>query len=191
MRGTCPNPKCNYDSAYSDECDRCGHQHEPTALINPKSVLSNATPEQRDTVHWFLDMWKVSEVLRAWIEGKAKKKAWRPSVIADTLEKVLPSLRFDGEHEDAYKALKATLPAHKSKYAPGKKVVVQFGDKATFEKARAVLAADWRLGSRKASTHAIQQRMSSIQAMYSSMDSRIIRISGAAQGFPHHAHREP
>ena len=44
VRGTCPNPKCNYDGAYSDECDRCGHQHEPTALINPKSVLSDATP---------------------------------------------------------------------------------------------------------------------------------------------------
>src|SRR6185436_11262925 len=64
-----------------------------------------------------------------------------PSVIADTLEKVLPSLRFDGEHEDTYKALKATLPAHKSKYAPGKKVVVQFGDKVAFEKGRAALAA--------------------------------------------------
>ena len=141
VRGTCPNPKCNYESAYSDECDRCGHQHEPTALINPKSVLSNTTPEMRDTVHWFLDMWKVSEVLRVWIEGKAKKKAWRPSVIADTLEKVLPSLRFDGEHEEAYKALKATLPAHKSKYAPGKKVVLQFGDKAALETGRTALAA--------------------------------------------------
>jgi methionyl-tRNA synthetase len=141
VRGTCPNPKCNYDNAYSDECDRCGHQHEPTALINPRSVLSDATPEMRDTVHWFLDMWKVSEVLRTWIEGKAKKKAWRPSVIADTLEKVLPSLRFDGEHEEPYKALKAMLPPHKSKYAPGKKVVVQFGDKAAFEKGRAALAA--------------------------------------------------
>ncbi|MFL5303652.1 MAG: methionine--tRNA ligase, partial [Polyangia bacterium] len=141
VRGTCPNPKCNYENAYSDECDRCGHQHEPTELINPKSVLSNATPEMRDTVHWFLDMWKVSEVLRVWIEGKAKKKAWRPSVIADTLEKVLPSLRFDGEHEEQYKSLKTTLPAHKSKYAPGKKVVLQFGDKASLENARTALAA--------------------------------------------------
>ena len=119
VRGTCPNPKCNYESAYSDECDCCGHQHEPTELINPKSVLSNTTPEMRDTVHWYLDMWKVSEVLRVWIEGKAKKKAWRPSVIADTLEKVLPSLRFDGQHEEAYKALKATLPRAQEQVRPG------------------------------------------------------------------------
>ena len=137
VRGTCPNPKCGSDSAYSDECDRCGHQHEPTALINPKSVLSGATPEMRDTMHWFLDMYAVSETLRVWIEGK--KKTWRPSVIADTLEKVLPALRFDGQHEEHYKGLKATLPAHKSKYAPGKRLVLQFNNKADLQTGRARL----------------------------------------------------
>jgi methionyl-tRNA synthetase len=139
VRGTCPNPKCGFDGAYSDECDRCGHQHEPTELINPRSTLSGAVPEMRDTVHWWLNMWSVSETLRTWIEGK--KKTWRPSVIADTLEKVLPAIRFDGEHEARYKELKATLPAHKSKYAPGKKVVLQFGNKPDLEKGRAALAA--------------------------------------------------
>ena len=44
------------------------------------------------------------------------------------------------------------------------------------EGARSVVfwPADWRLGFRKASTHAIQQRMSSVQAMYSNIDSRIV-----------------
>jgi methionyl-tRNA synthetase len=140
VRGTCPNPKCGDPNAYSDECDRCGHQHDPTELINPRSVLTNAAPEMRDTVHWWLDMWSVSETLRVWIEGK--KKTWRPSVIADTLEKVLPSIRFDGEHEARYKELKATLPAHKSKYAPGKKVVLQFGNKPDLESARQALARE-------------------------------------------------
>jgi methionyl-tRNA synthetase len=140
VRGTCPNPKCGDPNAYSDECDRCGHQHDPTQLINPRSTLTDATPEMRDTVHWYLDMWSVSETLRVWIEGK--KKTWRPSVIADTLEKVLPSVRFDGEHEPRYKELKASLPAHKSKYAPGKKVVLQFGSKADLEAARPLLAKE-------------------------------------------------
>jgi methionyl-tRNA synthetase len=139
VRGTCPNPKCGYDSAYSDECDRCGHQHDPSELINPRSVLSDTRPEMRETVHWWLDMWSVSETMREWIEGK--KKTWRPSVIADTLEKVSPSLRIAGEHEARYKELKGTLPAHKSKYAPGKQVVLQFGNKPDLEKARAALAA--------------------------------------------------
>jgi methionyl-tRNA synthetase len=140
VRGTCPNPKCNDPNAYSDECDRCGHQHEPSQLINPRSTLTDATPEMRDTVHWYLDMWSVSETLRVWIEGK--KKTWRPSIIADTLDKVLPSLRFDGEHEPRYKELKASLPAHKSKYAPGKKVVLQFGNKPDLEVARPLLAKE-------------------------------------------------
>jgi methionyl-tRNA synthetase len=138
VRGTCPNPKCGNPNAYSDECDLCGHQHDPTQLINPRSTLTDAVPEMRDTVHWYLDMWSVSETLRAWIEGK--KKTWRASVIADTLDKVLPALRIDGADEDRYKELKASLPAHKSKYAPGKKVVLQFGNKVDLETARQALA---------------------------------------------------
>jgi methionyl-tRNA synthetase len=140
VRGTCPNPKCGSDMAYSDECDRCGHQHDPTELINPRSVLSGETPEMRDTTHWWLNMWATSEVMRGWIESK--KKTWRPSVVADTLEKVLPALRFEGQHEERYKTLKATLPAHKSKYAPGKQIVLQFGNKADLERGRTALAAE-------------------------------------------------
>jgi methionyl-tRNA synthetase len=141
VRGRCPNPKCGLDGAYSDECDRCGHQHAPTDLIDPRSVLTGSTPEMRDTVHWYLDMWAVSETLRTWIEGKARHKQWRPAVIADTLEKVLPSLRIDGEAEARYKELKASLPAHKSKYAPGKQLVLQFGNKVDHEAGRRALAA--------------------------------------------------
>ncbi|MEI6834841.1 MAG: class I tRNA ligase family protein, partial [bacterium] len=32
VRGQCPNPKCDNDSAYSDECDRCGSQHSASDL---------------------------------------------------------------------------------------------------------------------------------------------------------------
>lgn len=139
VRGRCPNPKCDNEDAYSDECDRCGHQHLPTELINPRSAISSATPEMRDTVHWWLDMWAVSETLREWIQGK--QGSWRQSVLSEVLGTVLPSLRFDGEHEPAYKELKASLPKHKSKYAQGKKVVLQFGSKPDMESAQTALAA--------------------------------------------------
>ncbi|HEY5961120.1 MAG TPA: class I tRNA ligase family protein, partial [Polyangiaceae bacterium] len=62
-----------------------------------------------------------------------------PSVIADVLEKVLPSLRFSNEHESNYKSRKAELPKHKFKYAPGKQVVLQFENQAALEAGRAVL----------------------------------------------------
>lgn len=131
VRGRCPNPKCGYDQAYSDECDQCGHQHEPTDLIQPRSAISDATPEMRDTVHFWLNMWEVGETLREWISGK--QKTWRASVLADTLDKVQPSLRFANTHETAYKGLKDQLPKHKSKYAPGKQVVLQFASKAELQ----------------------------------------------------------
>jgi methionyl-tRNA synthetase len=138
VTGRCPNPKCGNQAAYSDECETCGTQYEPTELLEPRSALSDATPELRETAHWWLDMWKVSEVLRVWIEGKKSK--WRGPVYNEVINTVLPSARFDAEHEARYKELKDTLPKHKSRYAPGKKVALQFGSKADMATGQARLA---------------------------------------------------
>jgi methionyl-tRNA synthetase len=138
VRGTCPNPKCGDPNAYSDECPKCGHQHLPTDLLDPRSTISNATPELRDTVHLWLNMWDVSDTLREWLEGK--QKTWRTSTLSDPLDRVRPALRFDRQHEDAYKGFKDTLPKHKSKYGAGGQVVLQFGNKVDLETARGVLA---------------------------------------------------
>lgn len=137
VRGTCPNPKCGSPDAYSDECGVCGHQHNPTDLVNPRSSISNATPELRETVHLWLDMWSVSDTLREWLESK--QKTWRTSTLSDPLDRVRPSLRFGRELEDAYKALKDTLPKHKTKYAAGGQLVLQFGNKPDLETARTTL----------------------------------------------------
>ena len=137
--GRCPNPKCDNESAYSDECDRCGSQYEPTELLSPRSTVSDATPEMRDTVHWYLDMAAVSETLRVWIQSK--QKTWRPAVLSDVLDKVLPAIRIEKDQEDAYKALKSTLPKHRSKYAAGKQVVLQFESRPDLEIGRAELTA--------------------------------------------------
>ena len=57
VRGKCPNPKCENQNAYSDQCEQCDTHYDPTELQSPKSALSDATPELRDTKHWWLDMW--------------------------------------------------------------------------------------------------------------------------------------
>src|SRR5262245_62038412 len=67
VRGRCPNPKCGNDSAYSDECEDCGRQYAPHELGIPRSTVSNATPELRDTAHLWLDMAAVSDQLQAWV----------------------------------------------------------------------------------------------------------------------------
>lgn len=137
VRGHCPNPKCDNERAYGDECEVCGHQFEPADVIDPKSVLTGVTPQLRSTVHWWLDIWSVSDVLKQWIESRAK--TWRKSVVQDVLERVRPALRFEQSHEASYKSLKGTLPRHKFKYAPGKQVLLQFENKAELAQAQTVL----------------------------------------------------
>ncbi len=139
VRGKCPNPKCDSEAAFSDECDKCGAQYEPTELVNPKSALSDSTPELRETMHWYLDMWKVSEPMREWLQTKEGK--WRQPVFQEVINTVLPSLRFDNVHEEKYKALKADLPKHKSKYAAGKKVQLQFENKPELYRGQEFLKA--------------------------------------------------
>ncbi|MBS1986126.1 MAG: class I tRNA ligase family protein [Bdellovibrionales bacterium] len=138
VTGKCPNPKCDNEAAYSDECDRCGAQYLPTELQNPKSAMSDATPILKETVHWWLDMWKVSEQLRTWIQSK--EKVWRKPVYTSVVNTVLPALVFDNTHEAVFKELRSTLPKHSSRYAPGKKVVVQFENKPDLSTGQGILA---------------------------------------------------
>jgi methionyl-tRNA synthetase len=137
VRGTCP--KCGSPGAYSDECDACGSQYEPTSLLEPKSAVSDATPEMKETKHWYLDMTKVQDQLFAFILEKEKKKAWRPATIKSVIELLRPCLRFENVHEPVYKEQKATLPAHKSRYAPGKKVELVFQNRSDLLAAQATL----------------------------------------------------
>ena len=139
VRGTCPNPRCGNPDAYGDECDRCGHQHDPVDLIDPRSTLSEARPELRETTHWHFNMWPLTDVLREWIDTKTK--IWRAYTLAEVRECVLPSLRFATAQEEAYKAIAKQLPPHKRKYAPGKQVQVQCADLAALDQARSILEA--------------------------------------------------
>jgi len=130
VTGKCPNPHCTNETAYSDNCEVCGTQYDPSELINPKSSLSDATPVLKDTAHLWLDMWKVSDQLTDWI--KTKQNKWRKGVFNEVYETVQPALQFDNTNEPAFKEMRTTLPKHKSRYAPGKKVVVQFENIADY-----------------------------------------------------------
>ena len=136
VTGKCPNTNCTNESAYSDECEVCGAQYDPSQLINPKSSLSDATPVLKDTAHLYLNMWNVSDQLLEWIKSKQNK--WRKGVFNEVFETVQPAFQFDNTHEPMFKEMRPTLPKHKSRYAPGKKVVVQFENKADFETGRKV-----------------------------------------------------
>ncbi|WP_408095621.1 methionine--tRNA ligase [Peredibacter sp. HCB2-198] len=130
VTGKCPNPNCTNESAYSDNCEVCGMEYDPSQLLNPRSALSGATPELKPTAHLWMDMTKVQDQLVEWLKSKQNK--WRKGVINQVMDTVLPAFQFDNVHEPIYKEMKANLPKHKSRYAPGKKVVVQFENKEDF-----------------------------------------------------------
>lgn len=132
VTGKCPNPHCANERAYSDNCEVCGLNYDPSELKNPRSSLSDATPVLKDTAHLWLNMWTVSDELGQWIKSKQNK--WRKGVFNEVIETVQPAFQFDNVHEPLFKELRPTLPKHKSRYAPGKKVVVQFENKTDFEK---------------------------------------------------------
>tara|TARA_B100000902_G_scaffold92115_1_gene95488 strand:- start:1718 stop:3415 length:1698 start_codon:yes stop_codon:yes gene_type:complete len=84
--GECP--KCNFDEAYGDQCEKCGSDLSPDELINPRSAISGNTPIKKDTKHWYLPMQRHEEWLKKWIEqgdlnGEQHHnvKAWRNQVI--------------------------------------------------------------------------------------------------------------
>ena len=76
ITGTCPH--CGNDSAYGDQCERCGTSLNATDLINPRSTLSGSKPVMKDTFHWFLPLDKHERELRKWI--LEDNKDWKPNV---------------------------------------------------------------------------------------------------------------
>jgi methionyl-tRNA synthetase len=75
--GTCP--KCGFENAYGDQCEKCGTSLSPKELINPKSTLSGNPPVLKTTKHWYLDLEKYQhEWLEKWIDSH--KGDWKANV---------------------------------------------------------------------------------------------------------------
>jgi methionyl-tRNA synthetase len=67
VRGTCP--KCGAPDQPGDNCSKCGHHYSPTELINPRSTLSGATPEVRQSPHLFIELEKLHGFLEDWSQS--------------------------------------------------------------------------------------------------------------------------
>jgi len=81
IKGICPN--CGSADQYGDNCEVCGATYSPTDLKEPKSVISGATPEMRDSEHFFFEVGHFDGFLREWLAGdvalpgvKAKLREW-------------------------------------------------------------------------------------------------------------------
>ncbi len=76
ITGICPH--CKSEGAYGDQCEACGTSLNATDLIDPKSTISGAKPEKKETKHWYLPLDKYEPFLKQWILEEHKE--WKPNV---------------------------------------------------------------------------------------------------------------
>ncbi|MFC2134501.1 methionine--tRNA ligase [Bacteroidota bacterium] len=79
VEGTCP--RCGFEEARSDECEKCGSLYDPSELINPKSKISGETPELKETSHWYFPLGKFQEKLEKYIDKMDKTYGWKENVL--------------------------------------------------------------------------------------------------------------
>jgi methionyl-tRNA synthetase len=69
VKGTCP--KCKAEDQNGDSCDECGATYSTTEVLNPRSVVSGATPVFKDSEHYFFDLPAFGEMLEEWTRSGA------------------------------------------------------------------------------------------------------------------------
>ena len=76
VTGTCPH--CGNESAYGDQCEKCGTSLSANDLINPKSAITGNIPIMKETKHWYLPLNEYSEFFEKWILEDHKE--WKTNV---------------------------------------------------------------------------------------------------------------
>ena len=66
ITGQCP--KCGYQNAYGDQCEKCGSALSSLELIHPISTLSGKSPQLKSTTHWYLPLDRHEKWLSEWIQ---------------------------------------------------------------------------------------------------------------------------
>lgn len=67
IKGECP--KCGADDQYGDNCEVCGATYSTTEIKNAKSVISGATPIEKDSEHYFFDLPQFEKELKSWTKA--------------------------------------------------------------------------------------------------------------------------
>ena len=70
VKGICP--LCGYEEAYGDQCEHCGTSLSPSEIINPRSMLSDAVPERKETTHWYLPLGDWQARLEAYVAAHSR-----------------------------------------------------------------------------------------------------------------------
>lgn len=76
IEGTCPH--CGYTEARGDQCDDCGQTLDALDLGDPRSKISGAVPQRRETEHFYF---RYSDFTEQLAEIYKDKSHWRPHVL--------------------------------------------------------------------------------------------------------------
>ncbi len=82
VTGTCP--KCGYEHAKGNQCDKCGALLEPEELINPKcEICGGKDLVLKETKHWYLDLEKLKPDLERYVKSHPE---WKGNVKNFTIQ---------------------------------------------------------------------------------------------------------
>src|SRR5919112_4369722 len=112
IKGTCPN--CGFESAFGDQCERCGKALSPDELINPVSTLSGAAPVKKFTKHWYLPLNRHEDWLRSWILGEHGSD-WKANVLGQCKSWIDAGLQPRAVTRDLDWGVKVPLPGAEGK----------------------------------------------------------------------------
>jgi methionyl-tRNA synthetase len=73
VEGKCPY--CGYERARGDQCEACGRLLETTLLVEPHCAICGGKPVVRKTKHWYFDLPKFSDQIRAYLEKNKRLPA--------------------------------------------------------------------------------------------------------------------
>ncbi|HEY88047.1 MAG TPA: methionine--tRNA ligase [Dehalococcoidia bacterium] len=76
IEGTCPY--CQSSGARGDQCDECGKPINPVELVDPRCGICTATPQFKDSEHFFLRLTAFEARLLDWVKQQTH---WRQNVL--------------------------------------------------------------------------------------------------------------
>lgn len=113
VEGTCP--KCGYDDARGDQCDKCGGLLDPFDLINPRCKLDGAQPTPRDTKHMFLKLDRLQPDIESWFRDAHRKHGWTQNGVAITQSWLNKGLEGRSITRDLNWGVPIPLPGYENK----------------------------------------------------------------------------
>lgn len=113
VEGTCP--KCGYDDARGDQCDKCGTLLDPLELINPRCKVDGATPTVRETKHTYLRLDELQPQVEEWVHKSIEKGGWSRSAKVITEAWLKQGLKERGITRDLAWGVPVPRPGYENK----------------------------------------------------------------------------